>query len=427
MTASGSAKMQGAQKSAFVAAWLGWAFDGLDGFLYSLVAVPFVKELMGAGATLPEVAAKAGLIQAIFLVGWALGGIVFGRIGDSIGRTKTLNLTILMYATCTGLSFFAHEWWHLAIFRFLAALGIGGEWAAGSALVSETLPSKYRPWGSAMLQTGYMVGMILAAISVGALSHMPYRYVFLVGVIPAFLTIWIRKAVPEPPEWAGERQERQMPKISDLFRGELLKITLFTLVFASLALVCSWVFLYFSTQVVRGLPEVKAMAKATQDELIRTITITYAVWNIAGNFLAATMARFLGYRWSMCIMILGGLLSYVIGFSHPRPLDEVRLWLNLCAAFGLALFALFPLYIPPMFPVLLRTTGAGFCYNIGRIVAGAGTLFLAFSTSTKISPNEAIYVAGLAYIPMLLVALVMPVLKETKEPIAPLTPAPEAR
>jgi MFS family permease len=400
------------QRSAFIAAWLGWAFDGLDGFLYSLIAVPFVRELLGKGASAPEAAAKAGLIQAMFLVGWAIGGIVFGRIGDSMGRTRTLNLTIITYAAFTGLAFFAHSWWQLAIFRFLAALGIGGEWAAGSALVSETLPNRYRPWASAMLQTGYMCGMILAALTVGAFSHLPYRYVFLVGVLPAVFTIWIRRAVPEPKEWSGHRSATVLPKISDLFRGELLKVTLFTLTIASLALTCSWVLLYFSTQVLRGLPEVKAMTKVGQDELVRSVTITYALWNIVGNFLAATMARWLGYRPAMIIMILGGLISYVIGFEHPRPLEEVKLWLNLSAGFGLALFALFPLYIPPLFPTLLRTTGAGFCYNFGRIVAGGGTLFLALSTSAKISPNEAIYSAGLLYVPMMLVAFFMPILKE---------------
>ncbi|MBI3721029.1 MAG: MFS transporter, partial [Fimbriimonas ginsengisoli] len=111
---------------------MGWAFDGLDGFLYSLVAVPFVKELLGgASAGMPEVAKKAALIQAVFLFGWALGGAFFGRIGDKIGRTHTLTLTILTYALFTGLSFFSQAWWHLMIFRFVAALGIGGEWAAG--------------------------------------------------------------------------------------------------------------------------------------------------------------------------------------------------------------------------------------------------------------------------------------------------------
>jgi MFS family permease len=400
----------------FIAAWLGWAFDGLDGLLYPLVAIPFVTELLGPGASTKDVAVKAGLIQAIFLVGWAIGGAVFGRVGDAIGRSRTLTLTILTYATFTGLSFFAHEWWHLAIFRFLAALGIGGEWAAGSALVAETLPARLRPWASAMLQSGYMIGIIMAALTVGAFAGQPPRYVFLVGVLPAFLTLWIRRSVSEPDEWTKHRAERGLPKIGDLFRGEVLKTTLYTLVVASLALTTAWTFVYFNPQALRGIPEVSAMSKAQVAELIKNVTIWYSIWNIAGNFLATGLARWLGYRTAFVLMSAGGLLSYVVGFMNPGSLDSFRLWTNLAAIFGLGLFGLFPLYIPPLFPTLLRTTGAGFCYNFGRVVAGAGTLYLAVSTSAQVSPNRAIYYAGLLFIPMMILAFFMPVLKEDPAP-----------
>ena len=197
------------QRSAFIAAWLGWGFDGLDGTLYLLVAAPFVKQLLGAMAQQSDVAKKAAIIQGVFLFGWAIGGTVFGRIGDRLGRSRTLTLTIVTYAVFTGMSFFAHEWWHLLIFRFLAALGIGGEWAAGSALVSETLPKKYVHFASATLQNGYNLGMIVAALTVGFLGNWDYRFVFLIGVIPAFATIWIRRAVPEPKEWEGERERKR--------------------------------------------------------------------------------------------------------------------------------------------------------------------------------------------------------------------------
>src|SRR5579862_226534 len=123
-------KQGGVNVKAFIAAWLGWAFDGLDGYLYSLVALQFVTELVGSKDAAKQ---PAAWIQAAFLLGWALGGAIFGRIGDRIGRSRTLNLTILTYAVFTGLSAFANSWEMLLIFRFISALGIGGEWAAGSA------------------------------------------------------------------------------------------------------------------------------------------------------------------------------------------------------------------------------------------------------------------------------------------------------
>src|SRR5439155_19723960 len=137
-----------------IAAWLGWLFDGLDMHLYSLVALPFVAELMGLGEKDSSVGFNASSIQAAFLFGWAFGGAFFGLIGDRLGRSRALMLTILTYALFTGLSFFAQAWWHLLIFRFLAALGIGGEWAVGAALLSETWPRRWRPWIAAVLQTG---------------------------------------------------------------------------------------------------------------------------------------------------------------------------------------------------------------------------------------------------------------------------------
>src|SRR5476649_672384 len=145
------------------AAWLGWLFDGLDMHLYILVAAPFVAELLDvADQKDKQVDYYGSWIQAAFLIGWALGGSFFGIVGDRLGRSRTLMLTILTYAAFTGLSYFAHEWWHLLIFRFLAALGIGGEWAVGASLLSETWPVRWRPWIAAGLQTAVNSGVLIA-------------------------------------------------------------------------------------------------------------------------------------------------------------------------------------------------------------------------------------------------------------------------
>src|SRR5258708_7240378 len=136
-----------------IAAWLGWLFDGLDMHLYVLVAFPFVAELLHTTQDNPDVKLRASWIQAAFLIGWALGGGFFGRIADRLGRSRALMLTILTYAMFTGLSYFAQTWWQLLIFRFLAALGIGGEWAVGASLLSENSPRRPRPRVAAVLRT----------------------------------------------------------------------------------------------------------------------------------------------------------------------------------------------------------------------------------------------------------------------------------
>src|SRR5436853_2518893 len=142
-----SEKLTPAQWKSGIAAWLGWLFDGLDMHLYTLVAAPFVMQLVHAANTSDaDVKAKSSWIQAAFLVGWALGGGFFGRIGDKLGRSRALCLTILTYAVFTGLSFFVQTWWQLMICRFVAALGIGGEWAVGASLLSETWRKRWRRW-----------------------------------------------------------------------------------------------------------------------------------------------------------------------------------------------------------------------------------------------------------------------------------------
>lgn len=398
-------KQQGA---AFLAAWLGWAFDGLDGFLYALVAVPFVGELLGKGASQAEVVGKAALIQAIFLLGWAFGGAFFGRIGDKLGRARTLTLTIVTYAVFTGLSFLAQEWWHLMIFRFLAALGIGGEWAAGAALVSETLHPKHRSWASATLQSGYMCGMILAALTVGWMSALPYRYVFLVGVIPAFLTIFIRRVVKEPDEWHTERAKQEPPRVADLFSADVRSITLKVVVLTSICLTTIWAFLYFNNQVLRSLPEVKKLDKQATDELIRNVTIAYSLWNIAGNFASSYLAKFVGYRRAFAIVLTCAFLAFYFGYGQAKSLDETRLWFNITMFFGTGVFALFPLYIPALFPTLLRTTGAGICYNFGRVISAAGAYFGGAIAASTGSPQLAIWWAGWLYLAGIALAFFMP-------------------
>src|SRR5438105_6079656 len=155
-----------AQWRSGIAAWLGWTFDGLDMHLYTLVAAPFVAQLLGGLSTTDAMVARYGsIIQGGFMLGWALGGGFFGRIGDRLGRARALSLTVLTYAAFTGLSFFAQTWWHLLIFRFLAALGIGGEWAVGASLLSETWPRQWRPWVAAVLQRGVNIG---SGVAVGA-------------------------------------------------------------------------------------------------------------------------------------------------------------------------------------------------------------------------------------------------------------------
>jgi MFS family permease len=378
--------------------------------LYTLVAAPFVMELVAATTTAaPAVREKSSWIQAAFLVGWALGGGFFGRLGDRLGRSRALSLTILTYAVFTGLSFFAQTWWQLMIFRFVAALGIGGEWAVGSSLLSETWPRKWRPWIAAVLQAGVNVGILIACLAVYLMADLPPRTVFLVGIAPAFIVFWIRRNVPEPAEWVHARAQASAggPGIADLFRGDVLPITLKTIALCALSLTAWWAFMFWQAQHLRNLPELASWPPASRERLVSKAFFILIAVQLVGNAASGAIARWLGYRRAIAAMCLGLAFAMFGSFAVERGPDAlVYFWFPLVGFFG-ALFGLFTMYMPPLFPTLLRTTGAGFCYNIGRIVAAAGTVFFGLFADVG-SFRVALLYAGVLLLPAAIVALLAP-------------------
>ncbi|HEY4417293.1 MAG TPA: MFS transporter [Verrucomicrobiae bacterium] len=392
-----------------IAAWLGWTFDGLDMHLYTLVAAPFVMELIAASSTSdPQVGHYASLIQGAFLLGWALGGGFFGLIGDRFGRSRTLSLTVLTYALFTGLSFFAHTWWQLMILRFLAALGIGGEWAVGASLLSETWPRPWRPWLAAVLQSGVNVGILGAVLANYFMADAPPRYLFLVGVLPAFLVFWIRRAVPESAEWHAARAaaHNQAPGISELFRGETRRVTIWVMLVCGFSLTAHWAFMFWHQQHLRNLPDVIVMSAEQKNKLASTAMYLVIGSSIVGNFFSGWIARYLGYRatiaWTFVLYFAAMIGAYVV----PRNHTELMLWFPLIG-FCQGVFALFTMYLPPLFPTLLRTTGAGFGYNIGRIGAAFGTVF--FGIFSKVGDHRLVLLySGLLFLPAAAMTLRLP-------------------
>jgi MFS family permease len=394
-----------------LAAWLGWLFDGLDMHLYTLVATPFVASLLMTTVTDPEVGTKSSIIQAAFLVGWAVGGAFFGRIGDLLGRRKALVLTILTYACFTGLSSLAQTWWQLMIFRFLAALGIGGEWAVGASLLVETWPKNWRPWIAAVLQCAVNCGILLACLA-GLIfkEDESNRLIFLVGILPAFITLWIRKAVPETEEWEHAQTGRKPPGIAELFGPEVRAVTWRVLLICAVSLTAHWAFMFWQQAHVRALPEIAAMTAEKRNYAALTALFWMMIGSIVGNFVAGGLAKLMGYRYAIALM-LAGYCACMWGCFHRAWSYEATLgWFVIIGLFQAA-FSLFTMCLPPLFPTLLRTTGAGFCYNFGRIVAAGGTVF--FGLFSKVGDyREALLYAGFLFAPAALIALLLPQEKE---------------
>ncbi len=401
------------QWRAGIAAWLGWTFDGLDMHLYTLVATPFVAELLAISNTRDAQVGKYGsIIQGGFLLGWALGGGFFGRIGDRLGRSHALSLTVLTYAAFTGLSFFAHTWWHLLIFRFLAALGIGGEWAVGASLLSETWPAKWRPWIAAVLQSGVNIGILVAVFAHRLLTAAPPRYLFLVGILPALLVFWIRRAVPETDEWQAAKvaARNKEPRVRELFAANTKRVTLWVIVVCAVSLTAHWAFMFWHQQHLRNLPDVLAMTDEAKNKLVDQAMFLVIFSSILGNFFCGWLARLFGYRLTIGAVFAAYFLCMCGAYFVPRE-HQALLWWFPCIGFCQGVFGLFTMYLPPLFPTLLRTTGAGFCYNIGRVTAAFGTVF--FGTLHKIDQHGADYRTALLYasflfIPAALAAIWLP-------------------
>jgi MFS family permease len=391
-----------------IAAWLGWAFDGLDMHLYTLVYVQFVAQLLGVADTRhPDVGRYASIIQAGFLLGWALGGGFFGRIGDRLGRSRALSLTVLTYALFTGLSCVAQTWWHLLIFRFLSALGIGGEWAVGASLLSETWPRRWRPWIAAVLQTGVNFGMLAAVLANFVMTPIVAtqpRWIFLVGVLPALLVFWIRRAVPEPAEWHAAKAVARgfEPRIRDLFRPPVRRTTLLVILICTITLSAHWAFVFWHQLAFRNLPDVVNQSAEAKNHWGTKLLALVTISSIVGNFFAGWLAKRIGYRRAIALICLGYFVTMMVTYGVARPHQQL-FWLMAAIGFFHGLFALYTMYLPPLFPTLLRTTGAGFCYNIGRIASAAGVVVFGL-LQTVGDYRHTLLFAGTLFLPATIIA-----------------------
>ena len=359
-----------AQWLTLTAAFLGWLFDGFEIGLFPVVARPALRDMLGTGGD-ARVGEWMGRITAAFLVGAALGGGLFGWLGDRIGRVRAMTLSILVYSVFSGAGYFAREPWHLGAFRFIAALGMGGEWALGVALVMECWPEKHRPWLAGAIGAAANLGMLLVGLlaMVVPVTQESWRWMFLVGASPAILTFLIRLFVPESERWKSAVTGRKNKPLADVFSPPLLGRTLIGIVLASVALIgtwgsVQWIPLWVDRLTGGTMPEAKANAQ-----------MALSIGAITGSLLAPIIGGPIGRRigfFGLCAVSLVscGLLFRLVSAYGPGLLAMVALVGCSTAAF----YGWFPLYFPELFPTRVRATGQGICFNFGRIVAAVGAL-----------------------------------------------------
>ena len=416
---------------ALLAAFLGWMFDGLEIGMFPMAGRPALRELMSAdilasGGSVDEVIGRwMGWITAAFLVGAAGGGILFGWLGDRIGRVKAMVWSVLFYSVFSGLCCFVQAPWQLFTLRFLASLGMGGEWALGVSLVSEIWPAKSRPLLSGLIgaaaNVGFlMVGFIAPGVSkfVGglgsALSFLPdawttallrndgWRVLFLVGSVPALLTFFIRIFVPESEKWKAAAGSGPKPKVSDIFAPDIRRYTILGALLAGVALMGTWGSVQFIPPWVRGFTGSQPKTAWVQ--------IFAALGAITFTIVVALLAQKFNRRKAYLGLCLGSLLiCQAIFLPHLNKVPQYGfvflLLVTLANGISAGFYGWLPLYLPELFPTRIRATGSGFCFNIGRVFAavgalGSGELLRAFGGNYALmgSVISVIYLAGIAVI-----------------------------
>jgi MFS family permease len=408
-------------------AWLGWVFDSMDATIYTLVLRPAMNDLLSAQAGGPvsqeTVLWHGGIIFSIFLIGWAVGGVLFGVVADRFGRTRTLIVTILFYALFTGMAALSGAWWQLALYRFFTALGIGGEWAAGAALVAEVWPEDKRAKAAGMLQSAWAAGFLLAAIIMLALRNQSWRLVFVVGIAPALVALLVRSCVKEPERWVkAHLQEcqgrgRRASKLAELFKPERRRATLVGSGLAFVAVFGLWGATYWTPELVRSLPDLKGLNAGALASRVSWAAMILNAGALAGYLAFGPLADRFGRRWIFALMCAGSLLMLPVTFLTPRSYGHVVLLLPLLGFFNNGIFSGFPIYLPELYPTAIRATGAGFCFNVGRVLASAGPFLTGFLATALGGFGRAASAIALIYV---LGLLILPFAPETKgKPLPP--------
>lgn len=416
MTSAGS--IEGEQKPqltrgqwmVLLAAFLGWLFDGFEIGLFPVVARPALRNLLG-GAGDGLVGQWMSYITAAFLLGAALGGVIFGWLGDRIGRVRAMSLSILVYSVFTGISYFANAPWHLAAYRFVAALGMGGEWALGVALVMECWPEKWRPLLAGAIGAAANCGILLVAVIARFLQVTPdnWRSMFLIGVAPAILVFLIRLFVPESERWQESvaRSGKVANPVAEVFAGKLRGRTLLAIVLASVALIGTWGSVQWiplwanklvaerEMQAIRvGHPEwyttnsaaltadwaaektrLEQAAQRTAGAHSSDAQILSGLGAVVGSLVAPLIGAMLGRRMAYVILCGASLVLAQLLFRTVGEFGMGLLVLTFCTGAATASFyGWFPLYFPELFPTRVRATGQGLSYNFGRVFAAGGAL-----------------------------------------------------
>jgi MFS family permease len=419
------------QWNTLIASNLGWMFDGYETFALVMSVGAALRQLLEP-SQYGQIPVYAGTLIALTLLGWGIGGLIGGVLADYLGRKRTMMLAILAYSVMTGLSAFAWDWMSFAVLRFLVGLAIGSEWVTGASIVSELWPDKVRGRGVGLMQCGLGIGFFLASFAwlfVGAMGPSSWRYMFLIGVLPALMTLWVRRSIPESERWERVNDQRQAAlerkrsgtslgaqdealarfTVADLFVEPEIRRRVILAFMMSLATtfafwgISAWIPPYIGTVAAK-----EGLSNQAWQSYAGMALNGAAVFGYAGfGFLADAYGR----KPVTIFYVVASLFSVALLFLWAQDLTFMLIGAGLCGIFVSGQYTWMAAWLPELFPTRMRATAAGFVFNMPRLIAWTGPLISGWLITEAGGFSQAAVAISSVYILSLAAA---PFLPETK-------------
>jgi MFS family permease len=403
------------QIKGFWAAWGGWTLDGMDAFIYALVLVPALTELLprsGVQASPGNIGYYGSVLQALFLLGWGLS-MAWGPIADRFGRVRALMLTILFYSIFTFMCGVVTNIWQLAVLRVLCGIGLGGEQPMGGTFVAEEWPEDRRKMGAGYMHTGYYFGFFLAALAnyyIGA--NYGWRWMFVLGGAPALLVGWIQSGVREPKTWqekaGGARRPGLFEAFAELFSPAYRKRTIINSLLFTVSIVGLWAGSIYVPTAVTQIARADGYSAADAARMASYGSMVLSIATIAGCLMAPWMAERFGRRLAMALyfIALGVAVAIAFGYVFYQPSALTAFFvLIFFLGIGGANFALYTLWLPEQYATSCRASAIAFVSSVGRFV-GVAMVFLVGaaiqrygSLGVPVAATAVVFIAGLVILP----------------------------